>query len=118
MLHWESFGVVLLIGTGLWYRHNRAVHPKLMASAFAVDFLLVLYIEITRHAVEKALNPPGPMVIFHAAVSVAVLATYVVMGTLGLKLLKGQEKVRNLHRYFGILFCALRGTNFITSFML
>ena len=69
---------------------------KLMIAAFATDVLLVLYIEITRHAVETVVTTVRPLIWFHAGISLAV---------------------RVKHRYLGFTFCVLRSLNYITSFM-
>ena len=109
-----SFGVCLIILIGLAYRHNRRVHPKLMMSAFVIDVAMVLYIELTRHAVNTALHPPHPFVMIHVAISVTVMILYLVQIGLGIRLMKGRGTSR-VHGRIGWLFVGLRLANFITS---
>jgi MFS-type transporter involved in bile tolerance (Atg22 family) len=118
MLHLASSFVVLLLAVGLWFRHRRPqLHLRLMISAFVVDLLLVLYIEISRHAVEKVVSRVSPVLWFHAAVSVGVLLCYVVMILLGRCVLAGQEGFRKRHFAVGMTFVALRSLNYVTSYM-
>ena len=118
MLHLISTGVLVLIAAALWFRkRNRIIHMRLMISAFAVDVLLVLYIEITRHAVEKVATHVRPLLWFHAGVSLAVLICYVVMILLGRPMLAGKYESRTMHRTVGIAFVVLRSLNYVTSYM-
>src|SRR5271156_699953 len=118
MLHLASTGVLLLIAAGLWFRkRNPRIHLRLMSTAFAADVLLVLYIEVTRHAVEKVASHARPLLWFHAGVSVAVLLCYVLMILLGRPMLSGRYETRALHRTVGMALVTLRGLNYVTSFM-
>jgi uncharacterized membrane protein YozB (DUF420 family) len=118
MLHVASSFIVVLLATGLWLRHRRPQwHLRLMISAFTLDLLLVLYIEISRHAVEKVIARVSPMIWFHAAISVGVLLCYAAMIVLGRGVLAGQERSRSWHRSVGLTFIVLRTLNYITSYM-
>lgn len=117
MLHTLSTFVIVLLVTGIFLRkrHN-AWHWRLMITAFVIDVAIVLYIELTRHAVETVLSEVSPLIWFHAAVSLAVIALYLVMFALGRKLIVGQNKLRLTHRNVAIAFCACRGINYVTSY--
>ena len=118
MLHFISTAVLVLIGTGLWFRkRNPQLHLRLMISAFTIDVLLVLYIEIRRHAVERVATHIQPLLWFHAGVSLAVLICYVVLIMLGRPMLAGRFQTRSLHRNVGIAFVTLRLLNYVTSYM-
>ena len=123
ILHVISALILAGIAAGLWFRHRRSVHPKIMAAAFTADVLLLLYIEFTLQAVEKVVgvekvaDDVGIILWIHAAISITVIVLYVVMIVLGRKLLRGDESVRSVHRRLGITFCVLRSANFVTSFM-
>lgn len=118
MLHLASSLVVALLAAGLWFRHRRPqLHLRLMISAFVVDLLLVLYIEISRHAVEKVVARVSPLLWFHAGVSVGVLLCYVAMILLGRGVLAGQGDARKWHFAVGMTFVALRSLNYLTSYM-
>jgi hypothetical protein len=118
MLHIASSIVVLIVATGLYFRHRPAWHIRLMTAAFCVDLALVLYIELTRHAVEKVATTVRPMLWIHAAISLAVLANYLVMIWLGRRVLKGNRASRSTHRNMGITFIVLRGLNYATALIM
>jgi uncharacterized membrane protein YozB (DUF420 family) len=119
MLHLASTLVLVLIAAGLWARKvNPRWHRAFMVSAFVSDLLLVLYIEFTRHAVEKVAARVQPILWFHSAVSVAVLCCYVAMIRLGRPMLAGNYENRATHRKLGMIFVVLRTVNYVTSYML
>jgi len=118
MLHIISSLVVLLIGLGLYFRRNPLVHVRLMTCAFVIDLSLVLWIEATRHAVEKVAHRVSPLLYFHAAVSLAVLICYIVMIVLGRRVLQGSHASRSTHRNLGMTFAVLRSLNYVTALML
>ena len=123
VLHAISAAILLLLGIGLWFRHNRNVHPKIMFTAFVADLLLLIYIELTLQAVEKVVgvvkvaDDVGIILWVHVAVSAAVMGLYVAMIVLGRKLLAGNTAVRTTHRNLAIIFVVMRLANFVTSFM-
>lgn len=118
MLHVLSSIVVALILAGVWCRKRwPAVHVRLMTAAFICDLLLVLYIEVTLHAVEKVAGRGTPLIWFHAAVSTLVLVTYVVQIALGRRMLAGVHTPRRVHALLGVTFVSLRSVNYVTSFM-
>lgn len=119
MLHLASTLVVVLVLGGLYCRRTPALHLRFMLAAFIIDLLLVLYIEVTRGAVETVATQVRPFLWFHAAISLGVLALYVTMIVLGRRLLLAEAaaipdqpgRVRRLHRHLGVTFCVLRGLN-------
>ena len=118
MLHLLSSIVVLLIGAGLWLRHRRPdLHLRLMTAAFVCDLLLVVYIEATRHAVEKVVGQGTSLIWFHATVSTLVIAAYIAQIALGRRMLAGVSAPRRVHMVLGITFAMLRSLNYITSYM-
>jgi hypothetical protein len=121
MLHLFSTIVLLLIAAGVYYRRQPRLHLSLMGCAFILDVALVLWIELTRHAVENTVNPAhhtGALLWFHIAVSVGVLVAYVWQIQLGRRLLRGLAATRGLHLKLGVTFCTLRLLNYVTSFMI
>ncbi len=118
MLHLLSTLVLLLIVVGVWYRKRTRVHLRFMLAAFIIDLSLVIYIEATRHAVNKVVNHTGALLWFHVLVSVAVLVAYVAQIQLGRLILNGFVASRDLHIRMGLTFCALRLINYVTSFMI
>lgn len=110
-----SFVVCLIILAGLYYRRNRRLHARLMMSAFIIDMALVLYIELTRKAVETAIGPMHPFVAFHVIVSVVVVVLYLVQIYLGFKMMRKPACSPKLHGRIGMVFVVLRLANFVTS---
>ena len=118
MLHILSSIVLGFIVAGLWARRHRPdLHVRLMTAAFVCDVLLVLYIEGTRHAVEKVAGGGTSLIWFHATISVLVLVAYVAQIALGRQLLAGIRASRRVHILLGITFVSLRLVNYVTSFM-
>lgn len=109
-----SFFVCIIIILGLYFRKERTKHISLMVTAFVVDMGLVLYIEMTRQAIDTAMHPTHPYVIFHVIISVAVVVMYLWQIIIGLRLLKLNKNV-SLHRWGGLTFFVLRLANFFTS---
>ncbi len=119
MLHIASTLVVVIIATGLYFRRTRPTwHIRLMSTAFIVDVALVLWIEISRHAVEKVVTHVRPMVYVHVAISLGVLANYIAMIVLGRRVLRGNRASRSTHRNLGITFVMLRGLNYVTALIM
>ena len=118
MLHTISAVAILIIAIGLYQRkRNQKLHWRLMVLAFAIDISLVLYIELTRQAIEQVVSRVDSLLIFHATISTGVILFYGAMLVLGRRLLRGDQNPRIWHRRVAILFCTLRLTNFITRFM-
>ena len=100
-------------------RKNRALHIKVMTTAFIMDVSLVLMIEIQRHAVEKVITEHlKPLLLFHVIVSLLVVVGYIWQIVYGRKILSAVPNARIIHMYSGIIFMVLRLTNYVTSFML
>ncbi len=119
MLHLLSTAVLVLIGAGLYYRRRTRLHLGLMVMALAVDLGLVLYIEITRSAVETVRTAPlGPVLTFHIVASVLVLIIYLVQVGLGIRKLRSGTSSHLAHRYLGMAFVVLRVANYATSYMI
>lgn len=118
--------VLVLIAFGLIFRRQNKVHIACMVLAFVIDLALVLYIEITRHAIESVgvqmtqqtatQSMPSALLGFHVAVSVLTLVLYVAQFRVGYKLLKGHQVTRAFHRRLGYAFVVCRLANYITSF--
>lgn len=117
MLHLLSTLVVTIVIAGVLARKRPAIHLPLMVTAFLIDLGIVLYIETTRHAIERVAGPAEPLIWFHAAVSTLVLLAYLGQITLGRRILAGRATSRRAHIALGLTFCVLRGTNYVTAFM-
>lgn len=111
--------ILALLYTGVAFRRQRALHVKLMASAIFWDILLILQIELARHAIGKAVQvPTNPALLnFHVAIAVTTVLLYGAMFYSGRQLLQGRADVRPRHKWTGVVTLILRTLTFITSFM-
>ena len=91
---------------------------KTMLLAIVWDIILVLQIELSRGAIEKASKVTSNTNILNIHVSLAVSAVvlYVLMILTGKKVLKGNRDILGLHKKLGLLTLLMRTLTFITSF--
>jgi hypothetical protein len=109
--------VLVILAIGWYWRHRPRRHIPLMLSAFTIDVLLVLAIEINRHAVEKVLSPSVDwFTVFHAAISLLVLLLYTAMTVLGVRIFRGNHTLRPIHGRLALVFVGFRLANYVTSF--
>ncbi len=110
--------VTLMIFGALLAKKNRRVHVRMMSFAIAWDVILILQIELTRHAVEKAIRVANNSMILNIHVSLAVLTVflYIFMIILGRKVLKGDNKFLAAHRKLGVTTLIMRILTYITSY--
>jgi hypothetical protein len=118
MFHTASTLVLLILVAGILLRRRRGIHVPIMITAFSLDLLSVLAIEVSRGAIKKATSAPPPLLLFHVIVSVSALVFYGVMFVLGERVRKGAEQLRPWHRRTAWLFGACRATNYVTSWMI
>lgn len=115
----QSFIIVALMfwGASLW--RQRSKHIKTQALAMGWDILLILQIELNRHAVEKAIRPMENSLWLNIHVSLAVTCVimYALMLASGLKVLKGDLAWRVKHKWLGRTTLLLRLLVLITSFL-
>tara|TARA_R110000868_G_C10922872_1_gene765822 strand:+ start:103 stop:456 length:354 start_codon:yes stop_codon:yes gene_type:complete len=105
---------------GVFFKRNRKLHVKLMASSMIWDIILILQIELTRSAIVKAsesmLGSKSLILNIHVAMAVACVILYGFMVATGRKLLGGDNSIRPKHRLLGISTLVLRTLVFVTSF--
>lgn len=114
----QSFLILALIYYGVAIRKNRPKHVKVMATAILWDILLILQIELTRSAIAKASRVvENPMMLnIHVSFAVSSVLCYFVLIYSGRKLLKRQESIRPVHKFFGFTAVSLRTLTLITSY--
>mgnify|MGYP007037809600 CR=1 FL=1 len=114
-IHGVSLVVCILLVVGVLYRRRRRVHVPLMITAIALDLAMVLYIELSRGAVQSAQSKMGTLMIVHIAISVLVLVLYGIHVYTGIRMLRGGT--RRTHALIMPATLALRIGNFVTSIM-
>lgn len=112
---------VVLILLGWKFRRRAEIHIPLMASAFALDLMLLLYIEFTSHAIETLqadimTAADEKLLYFHVTVSALMLILYFVQIGTGIRLARGHAISRVFHRNAGYAFITCRLLNYVTSF--
>ena len=110
-----SCGIFVLLVIGVLNRGRKRVHIPLMASAFVADMAMLLYIEFTRQAIERASTQMTPLMGVHVLLSVIVIGLYVGQIVTGIKKARGRS--RPWHGKGGVGFLLCRFGNLITSFM-
>lgn len=114
-LKWLSIGVYVILVIGYLNRRKRRVHIPLMLTAFVIDMAMLLYIELTRNAIQAAQDRMSTIMLVHVLLSVATLVLYVGQIITGIRKLKG--KPSTWHRIGGHSFMLARLGNLVTSFM-
>lgn len=123
MLYGISTFVLLLIALGWKFRRQAGLHIVIMSIAFIIDFALLLYIELNRHAIAHVSHSimtaqSDSLLYFHVTVSALTLVLYIVQITSGIKLFKGWVPSRKFHQRSAMLFIACRLLNYATSFFI
>lgn len=123
LFHCISLAILVLILVGVAVHRRPRLHVALMATSCLLDFALVIWIEVAREAVEKAVGAgghalPGGMLLFHILISVGVTVLWIVMAVLGVRVLRGRRDLLVWHRRMGMTFLVLRVANFVTSLLL
>ena len=103
---------------GISLRKNRKRHVPIMALTILWDILLILQIELTRSAIDKASKVPTNAAILNIHVSFAITSVilYFVLIYTGRKLLKGDKDIRSKHKLFGWSAFVFRTLTLLTSF--
>jgi len=114
-LHYVSIGVCILLVAGLCVRKDKHAHISFMLSAFLIDMLMVLGIELNRHAIHTARTTDDRLMQLHIAISVLVVLLYVFQLVTGIRKAKGHAN--RTHGTTGCTLVLLRVGNLITSIM-
>lgn len=114
----QSLLIIIIMMVGVYFRHQRRLHVKLMSTAMIWDVILILQIELSRSAILKASKAVDNSMILniHVALAVTTVVFYGLMIFTGRKLLAGQNSIRPKHQFLGWTTLALRVLTFITSF--
>lgn len=109
----------LSLVAGLLSRKNRKLHVKLMLTGISLDVALVLFLQITREAVQTALKfELSALQHTHIAFSTAALLLYPLVIFLGWGLYNSPQNsaLRQRHRAIAILCFILRTLGFLFMF--
>lgn len=114
----QSILIYSLMVFGITQRKNKKIHVPTMTTVLLWDVLLILQIELSRGAVEKASEAiVNPMILnIHVAFAISSVVFYVLLAITGRKLLAGNEAIRARHRLFGWSAFILRTLTLATSF--
>lgn len=109
-----------ILTLGLFFRRNRRVHVPCMLLAIAMDFSLVLYLQLTREAVQKALSfELVALQQTHIAFSALALVCYIPTLVYGSRLVRGvgnYEQTRARHIRIAVTTYLLRTLGFCFMF--
>lgn len=115
----QNFLIWALMVFGITKRKDRKLHPKIMTSVIVWDVILILQIELTRSAINKAVDLSShktwlmPVHLFFAVGSVVL---YGITAYNGRRLLKGNESARKIHGPVGWITVFFRTATMITSY--
>jgi hypothetical protein len=115
----QSILIYALMVFGITKRRNRKLHIPTMLTVIIWDILLILQIELSRGAVEKASKAlTNPLLLnVHVSFATSCVIFYLLLIYSGRKLLKGDNHFRLRHRLFGWAAFILRTLTLITSFL-
>lgn len=114
-LHFVSVGVCILLLAGLVVRKNKHAHIPFMLSAFLIDVLMVLGIELNRGAINTARTTDDRTMQLHIALSVVVVLLYVYQIVTGVR--KARNRSGRVHGKTGYALLVFRLANLVTSVM-
>lgn len=114
----QSFLILCTQFVGVYFRKTRSVHIKVMASSIIWDILLILQIELNRGAINKASKAMNnPMLLnIHVSIAVTTVLLYFAMIYTGRKMIKGEMKIKPVHKKLGWTTLTFRILTFVTSF--
>lgn len=105
---WIALLAWCLLLIGYSRRSIRAQHVPLMISAIALDISLVVYLQITRNAVQKAMEfSMEPLQQLHVLFATLTLLLYVPAVYLGIQLLRGGQTAGLRQRHKRVAITAL-----------
>ncbi len=110
-----SCGICVLLVIGLLSRRHKRVHIPIMSVAFVSDIALLLWVELTRGAIETVRTQLTPLLGVHVLLSVIVIGLYLTQIVSGVKKARGRPHA--WHGKTGVTLAVCRFGNLITSFI-
>ena len=116
---WIATTAWLLLVAGYLRRRDRRLHVRLMVSGIVLDILLVLYLQVTRSAIQSALAFSLKILQqVHIGFSTVALLLYFPVLYLGVRLVRGEKTpgLRERHMRVALAALAFRTLGFIFMF--
>lgn len=105
--------VLLLIG--YVNRRRTRVHIPIMVTAFMIDMAIVVFIELSRGAIDRAQTKMGALMLVHIGFSIVTIVLYIT------QIVTGVRRVRRVggggHGRSGIALLACRFGNLVTALL-
>jgi hypothetical protein len=128
---WANVIICVVLAVGVSLHRVTRLHVPLMLAGFVMDLALVLYLQLTRDAVGKAVAGVPALRYFHISVAVLSVLLYFALIPSGYRLLKlkgvtagGPEvaetfrAARLWHKALASVFGLARGATLVTSFVI
>jgi uncharacterized membrane protein YozB (DUF420 family) len=111
--------ILFLYGLYLAKNHQRSKHIKVMSFAMTWDIILILQIELSRFAIEKAVkvNENSLLLNIHVSLGVSCVVLYGVVMYLGWKTMTKRPELLKTHKKLGKIALLTRLLTYITSFL-
>jgi uncharacterized membrane protein YozB (DUF420 family) len=114
----QSICIFVLMVVGIFLHRKRSVHMKILSLAMLWDILLILQIELSRDAINKASKVLyNPLILtIHVSLAILTVILYGIMIYLGVQGLNGKTKELSFHRKLGKVTVFIRLLTLVTSF--
>ncbi|MCB9933774.1 MAG: hypothetical protein H6841_10180 [Planctomycetes bacterium] len=106
-------GVFLWLVIGVFFKRRHPLHMLWMTFGFALDFALLLFIELDRKATGQLFAPMGPWLVVHIIIATILVPWYPVLIYSGGKVSAGKPKT--FHKRIAMGFFLLRFLLWVTA---
>lgn len=106
-------GVFLWLLTGVFFKRRHPLHMLWMTFGFALDFALLLFIELDRKATGQLFAPMGPWLVVHIIIATILVPWYPMLLYSGGKVSAGKPKT--FHKRIAAVFFVLRFLLWVTA---
>jgi len=106
-------GVFLWLVMGVFFKRRHPLHMLWMTFGFALDFALLLFIELDRKATGQLFAPMGPWLVVHIIIATILVPWYPMLLYSGGKVSAGKPKT--FHKRIAAVFFVLRFLLWVTA---
>lgn len=106
-------GVFLWLVIGVFFKRRPPLHMLWMTFGFALDFALLLFIELDRKATGQLFAPMGPWLVVHIIIATILVPWYPMLLYSGGKVSAGKPKT--FHKRIAAVFFVLRFLLWVTA---